>query len=208
MAAAIEQARLCPPSATAYSVGAVIVDAQRTEISRGHSRENDPRDHAEESALAKLPAGDPRLRGATVYSTLEPCARRKSRERTCAQLILAAGVNRVVIAWLEPRLFVPDPQGREILEAGGVTVTEMPEFAPLAREPNRHLAIQELPPADHPVSATGDSFIRARGLDRARGFTRRAASRNREISASFASRTGVMTFIAAWTAISRSAATP
>lgn len=141
MSAAIAQARRCPPSGSAYSVGAVIVDSRGDEISRGYSRETGPHDHAEEAALAKLPYGDPRLRGATVYSTLEPCSRRKSRERTCAQLILAAGVSRVVIAWLEPRLFVDDPQGREMLEAAGVTVTEMPEFAALAREPNRHLAV-------------------------------------------------------------------
>jgi pyrimidine deaminase RibD-like protein len=141
MTVALELARLCPPSRTAYSVGAVIVDARGEEISRGYSRENDPHDHAEESALAKLPAGDPRLRGATVYSTLEPCSRRKSRDRSCTELILAAGVVRVVIAWLEPRLFVPDADGRDILEAAGVTVTEMPEFAVPAREPNRHLAI-------------------------------------------------------------------
>lgn len=141
MRAAIEQARLCSPSATAYSVGAVIVDSQGDEISRGHSREADPHDHAEESALAKVRPGDPRLRGATVYSTLEPCSQRKSRERSCTQLILAAAVSRVVIAWLEPRLFVPDPQGQEILEAAGITVTEMPEFAALAREPNSHLAL-------------------------------------------------------------------
>ena len=141
MTIAVEQARMCPPSATAYSVGAVIVDAGGEEISRGYSRENDPHDHAEESALAKLPPGDPRLRGATVYSTLEPCSRRKSRDRSCTELILAAGAARVVIAWLEPRLFVSDPEGREKLQAAGVAVAELPEFARPAREPNKHLAI-------------------------------------------------------------------
>lgn len=141
MGAAIEQARLCPPSASAYSVGAVIVDSLGAELSRGYSREGHPHDHAEESALGKVPRGDPRLRGATLYSTLEPCSRRKSREWSCAQLILAAGVSRVVIAWLEPRLFVDDPHGRDILEGAGVSVTVMPEFADLAREPNKHLAV-------------------------------------------------------------------
>ena len=142
MTAALEQARLCPPSATAYSVGAVIVDAHGRAIARGYSREShDPHLHAEESALAKLPAGDPRLRGATVYSTLEPCSQRRSRPRTCTELILDAGVGRVVVAWLEPALFVANARGREILESAGVTVTEMPEFAERAREPNRHLAV-------------------------------------------------------------------
>jgi pyrimidine deaminase RibD-like protein len=105
MRLAVELAWLCPPSATAYSVGAVIVGADGNEVSRGYSREGgDPLAHAEESALGKLAAGDPRLAGATIYSTLEPCSRRKSRPRTCTQLIIASGIRRVVIAWREPRL--------------------------------------------------------------------------------------------------------
>src|ERR1700728_2988695 len=39
MRLAIELAWQCPPSATAFSVGAVIVDASGDEISRGFSRE-------------------------------------------------------------------------------------------------------------------------------------------------------------------------
>lgn len=141
MAVAIEQARLCPPSESAYSVGAVIVDGNGRELSRGYSRESDPHVHAEESALGKLPDGDPRLRAATMYSTLEPCSQRKSRPRTCTQLILAAGIPRVVIAWREPALFVADCQGKELLEQAGVTVTEMAEFAEAAKEPNKHLGL-------------------------------------------------------------------
>ena len=99
MRLAIELAWQCPPSPTAYSVGAVLVDADGDEISRGFSREGgDPVVHAEESALGKLAAEDPRLAGATMYSTLEPCSQRKSRPRTCTQLIIAAGLRRVVIA--------------------------------------------------------------------------------------------------------------
>jgi diaminohydroxyphosphoribosylaminopyrimidine deaminase/5-amino-6-(5-phosphoribosylamino)uracil reductase len=141
MARAVDLARQCPPSQGAYSVGAVIVDETGEEIATGYSRENDPHVHAEESALAKLDPADPRLDGATIYSTLEPCSQRKSRPVPCAQLILASGIRRVVIAWLEPSLFVADCQGRELLEAAGVTVAELPEFADGAREPNRHLAL-------------------------------------------------------------------
>lgn len=141
MARAVDLARQCPPSETAYSVGAVIVDEAGEEVSSGYSRENDPSVHAEESALGKLDPGDPRLDGATLYSTLEPCSQRKSRPVPCAQLILATGIRHVVIAWLEPSLFVADCQGRELLEDAGVTVDEMPEFADAAREPNKHLAL-------------------------------------------------------------------
>ena len=130
----------CPPSDTAFSVGAVIVDATGAELSRGFSREGgDPVVHAEESALGKLSPGEPRLAGATIYSTLEPCAQRKSRPRTCTELIIAAGLRRVVIAWREPALFVADCQGYELLARAGLTVTELPEFAEDAAAPNRHL---------------------------------------------------------------------
>jgi diaminohydroxyphosphoribosylaminopyrimidine deaminase / 5-amino-6-(5-phosphoribosylamino)uracil reductase len=138
---AIDLAHQCPPSQGAYSVGAVIVDADGTEIARGYSRENDPHVHAEESALAKLPGKDPRLRGATIYSTLEPCSQRKSRPRPCTQLILDAGIGRVVIAWREPSLFVADCQGTELLQAAAVAVIELPEFAERAMAMNSHLSL-------------------------------------------------------------------
>ncbi|MGH3885388.1 MAG: dCMP deaminase, partial [Pseudonocardiaceae bacterium] len=51
MRLAIELAYQCPPSPGAFSVGAVIVDENGEEISRGYSRETDSHVHAEESAL-------------------------------------------------------------------------------------------------------------------------------------------------------------
>ncbi len=135
---ACDLARLCPPSQTAFSVGAVVVDSDGEEIARGYSRETDPHVHAEESALAKISPDDPRLPGATVYSSLEPCSRRRSRPRPCSRLIVDSGVRRVVMAWREPLLFV-DCHGAEELAAAGVTVVEIPELAEAAREPNAHL---------------------------------------------------------------------
>ena len=102
---AIELSRCCPPSPSAFSVGAVIVAADGTTMATGFSRQRDPHDHAEEGALATLAPGDPRLAGATLYSSLEPCRFRASRPCPCAELIIAAGLRRVVIAWLEPPLF-------------------------------------------------------------------------------------------------------
>ena len=140
MRLAVSLARQCPPSDTAFSVGAVIVDATGAELSRGFSREGgDPVVHAEESALGKLSPSDPRLAGGTIYSTLEPCSHRQSRPRTCTDLIIAAGLGRVVIAWREPALFVADAEGAKLLARAGLTVTELPEFAADAIAPNRHL---------------------------------------------------------------------
>lgn len=142
---ACDLARLCPPSPTAFSVGAVVVAADGREIARGHSRESDPHVHAEEAALAKISPDDPRLPGATVYSSLEPCSRRRSRPRPCSRLIVDSGVPRVVMAWREPLLFV-DCHGAEELTAAGVTVLEIPELAAAARKPNAHLLSGEPAP--------------------------------------------------------------
>ncbi|MEU0582055.1 dihydrofolate reductase family protein [Streptomyces sp. NPDC006132] len=131
----------CPPSDTAFSVGAVVVAADGTELARGHSREGgDPVVHAEEAALAKIDPADPRLPGATVYSSLEPCARRASRPAPCARLILDAGVRRVVTAWREPDTFVAAADGSGVLAAGGVDVVVLPEHEERAKAPNRHLS--------------------------------------------------------------------
>lgn len=129
----------CPPSDTAFSVGAVVVGADGTELARGFSRETDPTVHAEESALAKLDVADPRLPEATLYSTLEPCSHRASRPRSCARLVLDSGIGRVVIAWREPDTFVSDAHGAELLVEAGVEVVELPELAAAAQAPNAHL---------------------------------------------------------------------
>jgi diaminohydroxyphosphoribosylaminopyrimidine deaminase/5-amino-6-(5-phosphoribosylamino)uracil reductase len=136
---AIELSKRCPPVDRAYSVGAVIVSDDGEELAYGYSRETDPVVHAEESALTKLAGSGIDLRRATLYSTLEPCSLRASRPRTCSQLILEAGVGRVVLAWREPSLFVPDAQGVELLTAAGVTVLELPELAEAARAVNAQL---------------------------------------------------------------------
>lgn len=136
--AAIELSRRCPPSVSAFSVGALVVDADGTVLAEGYSRQHDPRVHAEEAALAALGPGWRAPPGATVYSSLEPCSARASHPRTCTQLIIAAGVERVVFAWREPSIFVVG-EGAELLRAAGVEVVELTELAAEARAVNSHL---------------------------------------------------------------------
>lgn len=139
LAAAIDLSRRCPPSNTAYSVGAIIVDADGRQVAAGYSRENhDAHVHAEESALAKLPPGTD-LSEATLYSSLEPCTVRASRPRTCTQLVIDAGVGRVVFAWREPSVLVADCRGAEDLTLAGVEVVEIPEMSGSVVDANRHL---------------------------------------------------------------------
>ncbi|MGC0339647.1 dihydrofolate reductase family protein [Streptomyces sp. SLBN-8D4] len=140
LALACELAIRCPPSRTAFSVGAVVVAADGTELARGHSREgDDPVVHAEEAALAKIDPADPRLASATVYTSLEPCTHRASRPAPCARLILDAGVRRVVTAWREPDTFVAAADGTGLLTAKGVDVVVLSEYEDRAKAPNRHL---------------------------------------------------------------------
>ena len=90
-------------------------------------------------ALGKLPAEDARLAIATIYSSLEPCARRASRPHPCAQPIRATGLRRVIPAWCEPDTFVAGAEGTKLLEDSGAPVVELPEYANAAQAPNQHL---------------------------------------------------------------------
>lgn len=82
------------------------------------------RPHAEAMALAEAGPG---ARGATAYVTLEPCAHRSSRGSACADLLVAAGVARVVIGCEDP-----DPRtsgsGLSRLRDAGIE-TELAELA-------------------------------------------------------------------------------
>jgi pyrimidine deaminase RibD-like protein len=146
---AVELSTLCPVSQTAYAVGAILVTDGGTELSRGYSRETDSLVHAEEALLGKLPRRWTDLRQTTMYSSLEPCSIRRSRPFPCAQLILDAGVTRVVFALREPHLLA-NCRGAEMLVQAGVEVREIHSFGPLVRQANSHLIGSEArrtPPA-------------------------------------------------------------
>lgn len=135
---AIALAENCSPVPGAYNVGAVIVAADGTELARGYSRETGPDVHAEEVALARVDPADPRLSGATLYSSMEPCGVRRSRPVPCAHLIAASAVPRVVYALREPPVLAAGG-GDAVLRAAGVTVVEVPDQAFLVRRTNGHL---------------------------------------------------------------------
>ena len=82
------------------AVGAVLVRGGKVVAVGHHARAGSP--HAEIVALRKAGA---RARGATLYSTLEPCAH-QGRTPPCSDAILAAGVRRVVFASDDPNPLV------------------------------------------------------------------------------------------------------
>jgi diaminohydroxyphosphoribosylaminopyrimidine deaminase/5-amino-6-(5-phosphoribosylamino)uracil reductase len=144
LAQTIDLSRRCPPSPSAFCVGAAVVAADGTVMATGYSREASPHAHAEEAALAKIDPADPRLTGATLYSSLEPCRVRASRPTPCAELIIAAGLRRVVIAWLEPPVFAPGG-GAALLGEAGITVVEVPGLAAEARAVNAAVLSEQDP---------------------------------------------------------------
>lgn len=96
-------------------VGALVVAEGRV-VGRGfHPKAGAA--HAEVLALREAGA---RARGATVYSTLEPCAH-TGRMGPCADALVAAGVRRVVAAMVDPDPQV-DGKGIARLRQAGVVV--------------------------------------------------------------------------------------
>jgi len=117
MAAALALAERCRGrTAPNPGIGCVIVADGRV-VGRGWTQPGG-RPHAEAMALAE--AGE-KSRGATAYVTLEPCAHVSPRGPACADLLVAAGVARVVAA-----LGDPDPRtdgaGFARLRGAGIAV--------------------------------------------------------------------------------------
>ncbi|MFF7297899.1 hypothetical protein [Streptomyces sp. NPDC008265] len=115
---AIELSRKCPPTEGAFPLGAIILSADGEELANGYSREPDARVHAEESALAKLPADDPRLADVTRYSTPGSCSELRSRPLTCTQLI-----RRSLIPPGGRRVARPEPVARRLHGRRGATAS-------------------------------------------------------------------------------------
>jgi diaminohydroxyphosphoribosylaminopyrimidine deaminase / 5-amino-6-(5-phosphoribosylamino)uracil reductase len=104
-------------------VGAVLV--RDGEIVGEGWHEGPGRPHAE---IVALDAAGPRARGATLYTTLEPCSH-FGRTPPCAPRLIEAGVRRVVAAIGDPNPMV-DGGGFSMLRDGGVAV----EHGTAARE--------------------------------------------------------------------------
>lgn len=98
------------------SVGCVIIDRDGHIAGRGRTQDGG-RPHAETEALREAGA---RVRGATAYVSLEPCAH-QGQTGPCAQALIDAGVARVVSAIEDP-----DPRvagrGHAMLTAADVSV--------------------------------------------------------------------------------------
>ena len=98
-------------------VGCVIASGGEVIGEGWHDRAGEA--HAEINALEDVTARGKDARGATLYSTLEPC-NHVGRTRPCAEAVIAAGVTRVVAAMADPN---PEAAGGAArLRAAGIDV--------------------------------------------------------------------------------------
>lgn len=134
---AIMESKKCPPSETAYSVGAIIV-TDKGGVFTGYSRETGGSNHAEEEAIAKALDAGVSLKDATIYSSMEPCSSRSSKPKSCSELIIGHEMKKVVFAAKEPSCFV-DCVGEERLRNSGLQVIYMRSLEKEALEPNKHI---------------------------------------------------------------------
>ncbi|MBS2018047.1 MAG: bifunctional diaminohydroxyphosphoribosylaminopyrimidine deaminase/5-amino-6-(5-phosphoribosylamino)uracil reductase RibD [Deltaproteobacteria bacterium] len=102
-------------------VGCVIVGAAGEVLARGHTL-GPGEDHAEVSAARSAQDRGIDIRGATLYSTLEPCSFH-GRTPACSRAIASRGIARVVIGMRDPHPRV-DGEGIRILREAGVDVIE------------------------------------------------------------------------------------
>jgi diaminohydroxyphosphoribosylaminopyrimidine deaminase/5-amino-6-(5-phosphoribosylamino)uracil reductase len=109
------------------AVGCVLVQGDRLVGEGFHAY--DRRDHAE---IVALHQAGPLARGATAYVTLEPCTHH-GRTAPCTDALLAAGVERVVVATADPNPLVHG-NGIAKLRMAGVEV-----LAGVLEEPARRL---------------------------------------------------------------------
>ena len=102
-------------------VGCVITGAGGEILGRGHTQ-GPGEDHAEIGALREAAARGLGVRGATMYSTLEPCSFH-GRTPACSRVIVERGIARLVLGMRDPNPRV-DGEGARILRDAGVEVVE------------------------------------------------------------------------------------
>jgi diaminohydroxyphosphoribosylaminopyrimidine deaminase/5-amino-6-(5-phosphoribosylamino)uracil reductase len=114
-----EPERLKPPP----SVGVVIVKAGQL-LGEGYRGKSGDGEHAEYGVLKDL--GFPRLEGAVVYTTLEPCSKRGEGKTPCAERLADA---RPAVVWIANYDHNPDVYriGWRILRNADIVVRDFPQ---------------------------------------------------------------------------------
>ncbi len=136
---ALELSRSCVKSDSAYSVGAVLLCADG-KVYGGYTHETNDTNHAEEEAILKASKDMATLEGAIMFCTMEPCSIRKSKPKSCTQLLIENRFKRVVFIVKEPDCFV-ECNGVNLLREAGIEVNINDELAESVRMINKHIII-------------------------------------------------------------------
>jgi pyrimidine deaminase RibD-like protein len=145
---AIDEGLKSPPIESAYCVGAVLVDnLTKSVVSTGYSRELPGNTHAEECCFLKF-LEKLRLESEyynennkrysfTLYTTMEPCEIRLSGKDSCCVRTISFcdscnslrtdqhasfEIERVVVGVREPKFFVGNCKGIELLQSKGLEI--------------------------------------------------------------------------------------
>ncbi|AIY04175.1 5-amino-6-(5-phosphoribosylamino)uracil reductase [Planococcus sp. PAMC 21323] len=141
-------------------VGSVIVNDNRIVGIGTHLKAGEP--HAEIHAIRMAGAMS---RGATIYVTLEPCSH-FGRTGPCAQAIIDAGIEKVVIATLDPNPIVAGNGVRMLKEAGiEVIVGVREEESQQMNEVFNKFIVSKTPFVTLKAASTLDGKIATHSLD-------------------------------------------
>jgi diaminohydroxyphosphoribosylaminopyrimidine deaminase / 5-amino-6-(5-phosphoribosylamino)uracil reductase len=111
---------ICAPNPR---VGCVLISDVQTSLGQGYTQAvGSP--HAEIMALRDAVSKGYGITGATAYVTLEPCSH-YGRTPPCCDALIAAGIQKVVVAIADPNPLVAG-QGLERLRASGIEVEVLP----------------------------------------------------------------------------------
>ncbi len=130
MELALEQAKKCAPTKTAFSVGAVLV-LNGNILSSGYSRELPGNTHAEECALEKYftKTGERKVPpGTVIYTTMEPCSERLSGNLPCTNRILDTNIITCFVGVVEPDTFIKNNIGLQRLQNKGIHYIKIPGY--------------------------------------------------------------------------------
>jgi diaminohydroxyphosphoribosylaminopyrimidine deaminase/5-amino-6-(5-phosphoribosylamino)uracil reductase len=102
-------------------VGAVIVRDGEL-LGEGHRGQHGDGDHAEYGVIREITEAGGSIKGATLYTTLEPCSRRPTKT-PCAQHLVAGEIGEVFIGVYDPNPEVYS-QGWRLLRDAGVKLRD------------------------------------------------------------------------------------
>ena len=124
-------------------VGAVLVRNGKVLGEGWHRHAGEP--HAEIEAMNHARSKRRRVKGATLYVSLEPCST-QGRTPPCTAALLEAGIEKVIVAAVDPNPHHAG-QGLEILRQAGVEVLSglLQDEAAKLNEPFNHWIVQQTP---------------------------------------------------------------